>query len=152
MSRMQTLQTLLEREQARRDEAQSALQDALRQAQAALAQENSLVDYRGDYCKRWAGQFAQSGAIEILRCYQGFVERLDQAIGAQAGQVRASERAVEAARQLLLQREMRLATVERLMQRHAHQQKLLLDRREQKNIDEMAMRRRPASAMAPQQA
>jgi flagellar FliJ protein len=85
MDRIKILGTLLEREQQRRDDAARECQALERQARAAQGQVQSLQDYRVEYQQRWSGQFQQSAPIEILRCYHGFVGRLDQAINAQQG-------------------------------------------------------------------
>ena len=87
MDRLPLLHTLLEREKEKRDAAMAEWREAERLAQAAREQADSLVTYRGEYRKRWAAQFAQRAPIEILHCYQGFIERLEQAIGAQQGAV-----------------------------------------------------------------
>jgi len=85
--------------------------------------------------------------MEIVRCYQSFIERLDQAIVQQGQQVLATQAALEAAQRRVQEREIRVATIERLMQRHARQIAQAEARREQKTMDEMALRRHgPASA------
>ena len=141
MNRLQTLRVLLEREQGRRDEAQTALRDALRNEEAARAQADGLTTYRVDYCKRWTTQFAQQGQIEILRCYQSFIGRLDMAIDHQQGIVNAAQQGVAGARARLLKWEIRVATVERLILRRRELLARIQDRRDQKNMDELAQRR-----------
>ena len=147
MKRLQLLGLLLEREQGRRDEAQEAVRAALRAEEGARAQLEGLVAYRGEYCTRWQGQFAQSATIEILRCYQGFIARLDQAITQQQGVVRTAQAGVEGARKRLVEREIRVATVERLIARRRALLARALDRREQKNLDELSQRRSPAAEL-----
>ena len=142
MTRMQTLQTLLEREQERRDQARNMLSQVQQQLDAGRRQAQVLDDYRGEYQARWQGQFAQGGAIEILRCYQGFIVRLDSAITQQGLQVQGLENALAQAMKRVQEREIRVATVERLISRHAAQLRAVAERREQKNMDEFAMRRR----------
>ena len=145
MTRMQTLQTLLEREEQLRDEALAALRQAQAQVQAARGQHEALVNYRAEYRERWAGQFRQGGAIEIVRCYQGFIERIEGAIG-QAGQaVQAFEGQLERVRARVQEREIRVATVRRLIERHQKAQAAAQSRRDQKNLDELAQRRRPGA-------
>ncbi len=141
MDRMKILHTLLEREERRRDEALTELRAAERQADAAHEQADSLVTYRGEYRMRWAAQFAKSAPIEIVRCYHGFVARLDQAIAAQQGSVLQMEQRVKMARERLHYREVKVATVRRLIERRQAAALLQLQRREQKQGDEAAQRR-----------
>jgi len=148
MKRLQLLGLLLEREQGRRDEAREAVGAALRGEEAARVQLDGLTNYRAEYCARWSAQFAKSSTIEILRCYQGFIARLDQAIGQQQGVVRSAQAGLEAARKRLVEREIRVATVERLIARRRALLARLQDRRDQKNLDELAQRRSLAAGMA----
>lgn len=141
MNRMKILGTLLEREQQRRDDALTECQALERQAQAARAQVGTLETYRVEYQQRWSGQFARSAPIEIVRCYQGFVSRLDHAIVAQEGVARQAEARWAAGRERLRQRELKLATVRRLIERRQQALQLQADRREQKQSDEAAQRK-----------
>ncbi|HSI52084.1 MAG TPA: flagellar export protein FliJ [Ideonella sp.] len=145
MNRMELLRTLLEREQRRRDDAMAEWRETQRMAEAAREQADSLVTYRGEYRKRWAAQFAKGGAIELVRCYHGFVGRLDQAIASQQGVVLQADQRVRAAHQRVQQRELKVATVRRLIERR--QDSLLQDerKREQKQADEANQRRAWAS-------
>src|SRR5471030_1649377 len=115
MKRLALLQTLLEREHKRRDEAMATVRAAVQNAEAQQRQADDLSTYRGDYCKKWATQFQQAAQIEILRSYHGFLARLDQAITQQQSVADHARRGVDAARQRLVEREIRVATVERLI-------------------------------------
>jgi len=147
MKRLQLLGLLLEREQGRRDEAQEAVRAALRNEEGARTQLDGLTTYRSEYCARWSAQFAQSSTIEILRCYQAFMARLDQAIGQQEGVVRSAQAGLEAARKRLVEREIRVATVERLIARRRALLARIQDRRDQKNLDELSQRRSAAAEL-----
>lgn len=140
MDRLDLLHTLLEREKEKRDAALTDWRNAEAQERAAREQADSLVEYRGEYRQRWKTQFAQRGTVEILQCYQGFVERLEQAINAQQGVVEQAAGRVQAARQRLRHRETKVATVQRLIERRLQAQALIAQRREQKTIDEAAQR------------
>jgi flagellar protein FliJ len=140
MDRLSILHTLLEREKEKRDAALTEWREAERQAEAAREQAQALVTYRGEYRKRWSAQFSQHAPIEILRCYQGFVERLEQAIGAQQGAAGQAAGRVEAARLRLRHRETKVATVQRLIERRLQAAQLIEQRREQKTSDEAAQR------------
>ncbi|MBQ0935894.1 flagellar export protein FliJ [Ideonella paludis] len=150
MDRVALLRLLEDRDRKRRDEALMQWQEAVRQAEAAGAQAQALETYRSEYRERWSTQFKQAAPIEIIRCYQGFVERLDQAIGSQQATVEQHAARVAAARERLQQREIKLATVQRLIDRRLSAAQQVLQRREQKASDEAAQRvRRAGLTLAP---
>jgi flagellar FliJ protein len=148
MKRLQMLFTLLEREKKRRDDARAAVQAALRNVEAQAQQAHGLTGYRLEYCAKWSAKFQTAATIEILRSYHGFLARLDQAIAQQQQVVVHAERQAELARQKLVEREIRVATVERLIERRQALLARIADRREQKNLDEMAARRAPPRELA----
>ena len=150
MDRVALLRLLEDRDRKRRDEALMQWQEAVRQAEAAGAQAQALETYRSEYRERWSAQFKQAAPIEIIRCYQGFVERLDQAIGAQQATVENHAARVAVARERLKQREVKLATVQRLIDRRLRAATQAVQRREQKASDEAAQRmRRAGLTLAP---
>ena len=137
---LQSLEMLLKQSETERNDALARLQEAQGRAQAAKAQSEQLLAYRSAYQQRWSQQFATRGAIEIVQCYQGFHDRLDQAIGqAQQGASRADEQ-LEQARALLQQRELRVASVRKLIERRRLELRRVEDRRDQKLTDEAAQR------------
>ena len=140
MKRLALLKTLLEREQKRRDEQMAAVRTAVANAEAQQQQSEGLATYRTEYCRKWSAQFQQAATIEILRSYQGFLSRLDQAITQQQSVLEHAHRMVAAHRQRLVEREIRVATVERLIQRREAMLAKVADRRDQKNLDELAQR------------
>lgn len=140
MDRMALMNTLLDREKTKRDAAIAEWREAERQAEAAREQADSLVSYRAEYRKRWAAQFAQRAPIEIVRCYQGFVERLELAIGAQHGAAQQAADRSAAARARLHHREIKVATVQRLIERRLQAAALREQRSDQKASDEAAQR------------
>ena len=75
MTQIETLKTLLEREQSERDMVRVAWETAQRQAQQAREQASQLTQYRSDYRAKWSQRFTQSHTIEILRHYQSYVAR-----------------------------------------------------------------------------
>jgi len=141
MKRLQTLQLLLEKEQRKRDEAQAVVRAAYANLEAQRTQGEGLANYRVDYCAKWSAKFQQGSSMEILRSYHGFMSRLDQAITQQQAVTAHAQRGVDAAKERLLEREIRVATVERLIQRRRELLARVEDRRDQKNLDEMAARR-----------
>lgn len=140
MKRLALLRTLLEREQTRRDEQMANVRTAVANAEAQQQQADGLGGYRTEYCRKWSAQFQQAATIEILRSYQGFLSRLDQAIAQQQSVLEHAHRMVEAHRQRLVEREIRVKTVERLIERREAMLAKVADRRDQKNLDELAQR------------
>ena len=140
MKRLALLRTLLEREQKRRDEQMAAVRNAVANVEAQQQQADGLAGYRTEYCQKWSAQFQQAAQMEILRSYHGFLSRLDQAITQQKSVIEHAQRMVEAQRQRLVEREIRVATVERLIKRREALLAKVADRRDQKNLDELAQR------------
>ena len=146
MKRLALLKTLLEREQKRRDEQMAAVRSAVANAESQQQQADGLTGYRSEYCQKWSAQFQQAAQMEILRSYHGFLSRLDQAITQQKSVVEHAHRMVDAQRQRLVEREIRVATVERLIKRREAMLAKVADRRDQKNLDELAQRLTSARA------
>ena len=85
-------------------------------------------------------QFSSSSAIEIVQCYQGFGDRLEQAIAHQQNAVTQCKAQAERMRALVQERELRAASVRRLIERRQQEQRRAEDKREQKITDEAAQR------------
>lgn len=137
---LSALLILLERAEAERDQALQALQQARARAEAARIQANQLSDYRQEYQQRWTQQFAQRTTVDILGCYQTFGSRLDQAITSQGNVASHAEGHLSQAQELLREREMRVASVRKLIERRRQEQLRGQLRQEQKATDEQAAR------------
>jgi len=132
------LSVLIDKVSSERDDAQLELQRAQSALVAAEQQLVALGAYGRDYAQRYAG--AKSSSIDLLRCYHGFMDRLDQA---KAMQQRACEQAtlrVERSRAELLALELRVASVKKLVERRDAEKARAADRRDQMNTDEQASR------------
>lgn len=145
---MTALNTLLARAEAERDQLMAAHRRAEEQARRVQAQAEQLQGYRGDYQARWSGQFSRQGAIEIVHCYQSFMQRLDEALAHQQRQAEAGEAQCQRLRQALLAAEMRVASVRKLMQRRQAELLLAQQRRDQRQTDETALQVRWHAARA----
>ena len=137
---MDALNTLLEQAEAERNRALAALNQTRTRCEAARAQAQQLDAYRADYQQRWAVQFARGAALEIVRCYQGFSERLETAIAQQGHAVVQAQAAQARAGDMLTAHELRVASVRKLIERRAQAQRQMAAQREQKADDEQAMR------------
>ena len=142
MQRMQSLQVLMQREQRRCDQAQSAMQRAGELARRAAEQRDQLLAYRVEYQARWTAQFSQGGTMEILQCYRSFMARLDQAVALQTRQAEMAELQLAQARHALIENERQLASVRKLIERRAADIAQAGRQREQKQTDEQAQRLR----------
>jgi len=146
-----TLNLLLDRATQERDRLAGELRRGEDVALRARRQGEQLTAYRGEYLQRWGQQFGRGGAIEIVHCYQSFMQRLDEAVSQQQRQVDAAEQGVAAVRQLLLQAELRVASVKKLIERRQADTRRLEERRDQRQTDETAQqltRRRTRQSVA----
>ncbi len=140
MSALQPLFALLELALAERDSSLAARQRAARAADLATGQSNQLVAYRSDYEQRWSTQFRTEGAMPVVHCYQGFMNRLGQAVSHQDLVLQRTADQLAAAEQTLRQHELRVASVRKLIERRQLELRLSADRRDQKATDEFAAR------------
>ncbi len=137
---MDTLRTLLEQAEAERNAALGALNQARTRRDAARTQAQELEAYRHDYQQRWHAQFQRGAALDIVRCYQQFAERLELALRQQAHAVHVCEAALASAEDTLTAHELRVASVRKLIERREAEQARVAGRREQKVADEIAQR------------
>jgi flagellar FliJ protein len=140
MPTMQALIQLLDHERRVRDAALLGLRDAEGTAGTADAQAQQLHAYRSDYVERWSARFREPGSVALMQCYQGFMQRLEQAITQQRAAVQLAKTQLEQARQALSHKERRVASVERLIERRSQQEQQRAARREQSHSDEIAQR------------
>ena len=143
---MESLKLLLEHAERERDLCLAAGQTALAHHVAAQAQHEQLLAYRCDYEQRWRGHFGQQGQMELVRCYHGFMIRLSQAVEHQELAVQQAAQHLEAARAALREREVRVASVRKLIERRHRRVRTEDDRREQKLTDERGARQVQDSA------
>ena len=142
MSTVALLKALLGRAEADRDSAAAVLRQAEQVARQALAQGQGLRDYQQDFDQRWVAHFRSAGSTALLRCRQGFGQRLDQAITVQTANTRHLDQRLLQARALLLAREQRVAAVQKLLQRRQAELQQTSARRDQRTTDDAAQRAR----------
>lgn len=140
MSPLQPLMTLLGQVERERDDLALSCQRAAQAQQAAATQADQLLTYRREYEQRWATQFRTDGRMELVNCYRGFMERLTQAVDQQRAIASRAEAALEQARRALVEGEMRVASVRKLIERRMAEVRSTAQRREQKASDEFASR------------
>ncbi len=140
MTDVQTLTLLLGQHERRRD---AAIAEHLRTQtvwEAALHQAEQLRIYRREYEQRWHLQFCREGKIELVHCYQSFMERLTLAVEQQVRIAEHAAQQVEHALGVLRDTELRCASVRKLIERRHAEQRIATDRRDQKQTDEAAAR------------
>lgn len=140
MQDLTSLTALLAQAERRRDLALADEAAARTAHLAAKAKADELVDYRKSYETRWSGAFCQDGAIELVRCYQGFVERLSLAIEHQARAVHVAESRLAGTTTVLRELELRAAAVKKLIERRTSELVRAADRHDQRQTDEFAAR------------
>jgi flagellar FliJ protein len=137
---LDALNTLLEREQAERDRALAQLREAEAQAAQARTQAEQLRQYRADYVERWTRQFRQGGTMDLVQCYQSFMQRLEQAVQQQAQVAGHAQARLDTYLDALRAAEMRVASVRKLIERRQQQLRHQAERADQRHTDEAAQR------------
>jgi flagellar protein FliJ len=138
MPTMQALLQLLDHERRVRDAALLGLLDAEGSAEQADAQAQQLNAYRSEYVQRWSARFREPGSVTLMQCYQGFMQRLEQAIAQQRGIAQLARERLEQARLTLSDNERRVASVAKLVERRDQQEQRRAAHREQSSNDEIA--------------
>jgi len=137
---LSSLLMMLEAAERERDDARAELEAVRQGLEGAERQAQSLHDWRRDYQNRWQSQFRQSGGMEIMRCYQDFMQRLGTAVQDQDVKVDQARAQMERSQAALLERERKVAAITQLMERRQSEWQRQQDRQEQKATDELAAR------------
>lgn len=140
MSTLRSLELAAQLATRKRDDAATWLAQAQDQAQAAQGQMDQLVAYVHEKDMRWSQHSASGHGPEFMHHHFQFMGRLQGAIDMQTGVLRQHDVVVQQARQALLSCEHRLAVLERAANNIRQTQRLALQRREQKQTDELAGR------------
>ncbi|WP_313084648.1 flagellar export protein FliJ [Pulveribacter sp.] len=138
MSSLQAFTVAVELAERRRDAARQALRDVQGAREAAQAQLEQLSGYAQETQNRWGASEGRTLKPEVMAHHYHFMGRLDHAIGLQGGVVGNQDARVAGARQVLLQAELRLASLRKVLERRRAEQALAEQRREQKQTDERA--------------
>jgi flagellar protein FliJ len=122
----------------RRDEALAQLQKATRSQAFAQDQMDQLQQYAQETEARWMQGAQVSTSPEMLHHHYQFMARLNQAITLQEGVLGSNRQRVEAARQLLMQAEFRMASFKQVLATRQAAITKAHQRQEQKQMDEFA--------------
>ena len=137
---LQALALLLAQAERQRDDAFAERIKAQTAQRAAAAQAEQLVAYRREYEQRWSEQFCREGRIELVRCYQGFIERLTQAVEQQERIAAHAAAEVERAEAIVRGHEVRAASLKKLIERRLREGEANDARNEQRESDDRAVR------------
>ena len=137
---LKSLASLLAHAERERDEALAEQFRAEAAWRAAATQAEQLVSYRRDYERRWSAEFCRDGKIELVRCYQGFMERMSQAVEQQERIAAHAAVHAERAEAIVRGHELRAASLKKLIERRLRQSEANDVRNEQKESDDRAVR------------
>ena len=90
--------------------------------------------------QRWSAEFCREGKIELVRCYQGFIHRLSQAVEQQQRVAAHAKVQAERAEAIVRGHELRAAGLKKLVERRLRQSEAIEARSEQKDSDDRAVR------------
>lgn len=138
MPASKALSVALEMALRQRDEARRLLQDARGARQAAQDQLDQLEGYARETQNRWGMRPNAAVQPEVMYHHYQFMGRLDHAMGLQTGVVGNHAERVSVAEKSLLEAELRLASLKKLVEKRQRDALQAQARREQKQTDERA--------------
>lgn len=137
---LHALNLVLERATQERDRLAAELRRCEEQLARAREQGLQLVEYRSEYTQRWSMRLGHGSSIEIVHCWHSFRQRLDEALQQQQRQIEHADRSTGEMRQRLLQAELRVAAIAKLIERRRAELVRTQSRHEQRQTDETAQR------------
>ncbi|MGC9386234.1 MAG: flagellar export protein FliJ [Hydrogenovibrio sp.] len=136
LSKLERLQVLVDLAQDELDKAQDVFVTVQGQRDGVQAQLNSLVEYHADYI----AQLSQARDITVtqLQTMQSFLDKVNNAIHSQKQQLQQLEGVVEKAHEAWLEKRLRHKSLQKLHEKMQKDQRVKLDKQEQKMLDELA--------------
>lgn len=122
------------------DLAAEALAHAIKAASEAQSKYELLLEYRQDYVKNLNKILEAGIGAEAYQNFQNFLKKLDQAITGQQGMVDMTKQQVTMQRQLWQESQRKKLSYEVLTQRSDKRELKVEQKRDQKSMDEFAMR------------
>lgn len=138
MPALSALHVAVELATRQRDEARRALQHAQMARAAAQDQLDQLQHYAVETDQRWGVAEDTPRTPEVFFHHRHFMGRLDHAIGLQTGVLGDQDARIAALAQQLVQAELRLTSLRKLVERRQQELALAQMRRDQKQTDERA--------------
>jgi len=141
MADISALNTLIELATTEVDDAAARLGRAVRAVEEAKQKLSLLAGYRDDYAQRFQDTMATGFTPMAYRNFQGFMDKLDQAINGQQQMVRDAEWRVEQERGAWRESERKRISYDALATRAKTAAEQKIAKREQKQTDEQAARK-----------
>ena len=138
MSSLNALNVAIEAAERKRDATRTTMLERQSALQAAQAQMDQLQGYAAEMQARWGAQEGLAVQPEVMHHQYQFMERLQHAIGLQTRVVADQDIRLETARQALLAAELRVTSLQKVVQVRKRDMALVQMRREQKETDERA--------------
>lgn len=138
MASLHAFQVAVEMAERKRDDARQALQDARNARQAAQQQLDQIESYAQETQNRWGLRADATVKPEVMYHHYQFMDRLAHASGLQSGVVGDQSGRVDAAAQALLQAELRVTSLKKVVEKRRREMEQLQARRDQKQTDERA--------------
>lgn len=137
-SRAEPLQPAVELARQRSEDALAQMASHQQHLAKAEQQLEELHRYRQEYAA--SGNVAQSVSVMLNR--QNFVDRIDQAIAQQKGEIVRLQRQVDQVRSCWRQAHARESALETVVDRYLEEERQAADRHEQQQMDERSQYRR----------
>lgn len=138
MAALKSLILAIELAEMKRDQAMAQLQTSLQAQAFAQDQMHQLQQYAQETEQRWLQNAQKSTTPELLHHHYQFMGRLNQAISLQNGALANAGQRVDAARQVVLQAEFRLASLKLVLSSRQADLARTQQKRDQKQMDEFA--------------
>lgn len=136
MTKTFSLQPLVHLAQQKNDAATKKFGQLNKQQQAAQAKLDTLLQYRKDYQTRFQDAVQNGMNQSDLRNFQGFIQRLDEAISQQRSINEQMLNSVQVGRNELQDTQRKMKSFDTLVQRHMENEKKLEAKSEQRLQDE----------------
>lgn len=138
MSNLNALMVAVEVASRKRDDVRKVLQDTQAAQRAARDQLDQLEGYARETEARWGTQADAVRQPEVMYYHRQFMNRLGHAATLQGHVVGDNETKVQRARQDLLEAELRLAALRKVLAKRRQEREVQQMRKEQKQTDERA--------------
>ena len=138
MSSLNALMVAIEMATRKRDDARQALRERQQSHAAAQAQMDQLQSYMQEMQQRWGAHEGMEFKPEVMLHQRQFMQRLQHALDLQTKVMRDQGLRLQAARHALMTTELRLSSLEKVVQMRRRDMALAQQRRDQKQTDERA--------------
>ena len=138
MSSLNALMIAIEMAVRKRDDARQALRERQHAFDAAKSQMEQLENYAAEMQQRWGAPEGASLKPEVMVHHRQFMERLEHAINLQTRVIADQSIRLEAAQKALMAAELRLTSLNKVVETRRRDMELAQMRREQKQTDERA--------------